>query len=121
LDHLPYAREVAWSHVTRGEQVADERCDIAGKQALGELANHGMLDVGFGDERAIDELTVTRSPGEDSPALKPGDYSRNGRLRQLPLGVKLLPDLRDGQLALLPEEAKDGGLEVGELLAIGHV
>jgi hypothetical protein len=61
-----------------------------------------MLDVGFGDERAINELSVARSTSEDSAALKPGDYSRNGRLSQLPLGVKLLPDLRDGQLALFP-------------------
>jgi hypothetical protein len=80
-----------------------------------------MLHIGLGDEGAIDELSVSRSAGEDSPALKPGDDRRDGGLRQLSLGVQLLPDLRDGQLALFPEEAKDGGLEVGELLAIGHV
>jgi hypothetical protein len=79
-----------------------------------------MLYIGFGDEGAIDELTVSRSPGEDAAALQPGDDRRDGRLRQLSLGVQLLPDLRDGHLALLPEEAKDGSLELGQLLAISH-
>jgi hypothetical protein len=80
-----------------------------------------MLNVSFGDERAIDELTLSSSPGEDSAALKPSDDRRNGGLRQLSLGVKLFPDLCDGQLALFPEKAKDSNLELSELVAISHL
>ena len=80
-----------------------------------------MLDVGLSDEGAIHELTVFGSPGEDSAALKPRDDRRHSRLCQLSLGVQLLPNLGNGELALLPEEAKDGGLELGELLAISHL
>src|SRR6476469_3772097 len=79
-----------------------------------------MLDIGFSDKRAIRELPIPRSASEDSPSLKPGDDRGDGRLRQLSLRVQLLPDLGDGQLALIPEQAKDGGLELGQLLAIGH-
>src|SRR4051812_41650530 len=79
-----------------------------------------MLYIGFGDQGAIDELLVTRPPCEDSSALEPSHDGGNSRLRQLSLGVQLLPDLRDGELALFPEQAKDGDLELGELLAVRH-
>jgi hypothetical protein len=62
-----------------------------------------MLDVSFGDEGAIDKLTLAGSPGEDSAALETSDDGGDGCLRQLSLGVQLLPNLRDGQLALFPE------------------
>jgi hypothetical protein len=101
--------------------VANERRDITGKQTLGELAHHGMLNVGFGEERAIDELPVSGSPGEDSATLKPGDDRRDRRLRQLSAGVQLLPDLGNSELSLLPEEAQDGNLELGKLLTISHM
>src|SRR2546423_29056 len=80
-----------------------------------------MLYVSFGDEGAIDELTLPGSSGEDSAALEPRDDRSDRRLGQLPLGVQLLPDLGDRQLALLPKQAKDGDLELSELLAIRHL
>ena len=58
LGSSPYACEVARSHVTSREQVAHERGDVAGKETLCHLTHHGMLDVSFGDEGAIDELTI---------------------------------------------------------------
>src|SRR5688500_2257497 len=79
-----------------------------------------MLYVWLGDQRAIDELTVSCSSGEDPAALEPRDNRSHGRLRQLTRGVQLLPDLCDGQLPLFPEEAEHRNLELGELLAIGH-
>src|SRR4051812_23559523 len=79
-----------------------------------------MLYVGFGDESAIDVLLVSRSPRQYAAALEPCDDRGDSRLRQLSLGVQLLPDLRDGELALFPEESKDGDLELSELLAVGH-
>jgi hypothetical protein len=72
-----------------------------------------MLDVSFGDEGAIDELAVLGSSGQDAPALEPRDDRRDCRLRQLSLGVELLPDLSYCQLALIPEEAEHRGLEIG--------
>src|SRR6185436_5772638 len=79
-----------------------------------------MLYIGFSNEGAIDELPVLGASRQDSPSLEPGDNGGNGRLRQLTLRVQLLPDLGNGQLAVVPEQAKDGGLELGQLLAIGH-
>src|SRR5256885_3545416 len=96
LDHLLYAGEIAGCHVTRREQVAEQGSDVASEQPLGELAYHRVLDVCFCDKRAIDELTVLRSSGEDTPSLQPGDNRGDSSLRQLSLGVQLLPDLRGG-------------------------
>src|SRR5687767_5958862 len=121
LDHLTYAREVSRCHVTRGEEVGDERGDVARKETLGELAHHRMLYISFGYEGAIHELTVACSPGENSAALESGNDRGDCRLRQLSLVVQLLPDLRDRQLALIPEQAEDGDLELGQVLAIGHL
>src|SRR5687768_4732992 len=116
LDHLPYAREISRCHVACGKEVGDERGDVARKETLGELAHHRMLYISFGYEGAIHELTVACSPGEDSAALEPGNDRGDCRLRQLSLVVQLLPDLRDCQLALVPEQAKDRDLELGQVL-----
>src|SRR6185436_2405869 len=100
--------------------MADEGGDVAGEEALGELAHHRMLDIGLGDERAIDVLPVLCSPAEDAASLYSCHDSGDCCLRQLTVGVQLLPDLRDRQLPLFPEEAKDGDLELGQRLTIGH-
>jgi hypothetical protein len=67
--------------------VADERGDIAGEEAFGELAHHRMLHIGLSDESAIDELAVFCSSREDAAPLEPGDDGRDGCLRELSLGV----------------------------------
>src|SRR2546423_2980046 len=121
VDHFLSGREIAGCHVTRREQVAEKGGDITGKKALSELTDHRVLDLGFSDERAIDELTVFRSSGENPASLQPRDNRRNSRLRQLSLGVQLLPDLRSGQLTVFPQQAKDGDLQFGQRLAIRHL
>src|SRR3982751_5032102 len=118
VDHFLYARQIAGCHVTRREQVAEKGGDVTGKQALGELTDHRVLDVGFSDERAVDELPILRPPREYPTSLQPRDNRRDSRLRQLSLGVQLLPDLRGGQLAVFPQQAKDRDLEFGQRLAI---
>src|SRR5689334_14768765 len=79
-----------------------------------------MLHIGFGDEGAIDELLVLRPSREYAPSLQSCNDGRDGCLRQLSLGVQLLPYLGDGQLALIPEKAQDRDLELGQRLAVGH-
>src|SRR4051812_38853857 len=78
VDHLPYAREIARSHVTRSEQVADERSDVAVEQAFRELADHGVLDVRLADEGAVDVLLVARASRQDATALEARDDGGNG-------------------------------------------
>src|SRR5256885_16020751 len=80
-----------------------------------------MLNVCLSNQRPIDELLVSGSSGEDASALETRDNWRHCCLRQLSLGVQLLPDLSYRQFALFPEKAKDGDLELGELLAVGHL
>src|SRR2546423_9547182 len=121
LDHFLYAREIAGCHVTGREQVAEQGSDVASEQPLGELAHHRVLDVGFSDKGSVDELTVLDSSGENATSLQPGDNRGDSSLRQLSLGVQLLPDLRGGQLAVFPQQAKDRDLELGQRLAIRHL
>ena len=62
-----------------------------------------MLHIGLGDQSAINELAVFGAAREDAPPLQPRDDGGDGGLRQLPVGIELLPDLRDSELALIPE------------------
>src|SRR5688500_19548296 len=100
--------------------MADESRRVAGEHPLRELADHRLLDIGFGDHGAIDELAVARSPSDDPSTLESRDECRDGGLGETPLVVERLPYLGDGGLATVPEQAENGELELGELVTFGH-
>src|SRR4051812_34761004 len=88
LDHLPYACEVAWCHVTSGKQVAHERGHVTVEQALGELLHHRVLDISLRDECPVHELAVPAAPLQHASALQSRDDGRDGRLREMALRVQ---------------------------------
>src|SRR4051812_30098545 len=120
FDHPPDTGEIARGHVRRGDEVIDEGRGIAREQSLGQLAHHRMLHVRFRDRGAVEELSVARAPRDDAPTLQTRDECRDRRLREAALLVERLPQLGDGGLTPLPEQAQDGQLELGELMTLGH-
>src|SRR4051812_39504178 len=79
-----------------------------------------MLDIGFGDRGAIEELSVARAPCDDPSTLETCDECRDGGLCETALLVKRFPELADRGFAAIPEQAEDGELQLGDLMTFRH-
>src|SRR5256885_14523688 len=122
LDHVADPGDVTRTHVFGGGQMLDERGDVAIEQALRQLTDHRVLHLALGHRRAVVVLAGLGGspPGDDTTALESRQHRGNGGLGEPALGVQGLPDVLDRCLAPVPQDAQDGELQLGELVALRH-
>src|SRR5438874_12563577 len=82
LDHVADPGDVTRTHVFGGEQMLDERGDVAIEQPLGQLTDHRVLHLALGDRGAVVVLPgLWRGPpGDDTTELESRQHRGNGGL-----------------------------------------
>ena len=95
---------------------------ISSPVALGQLTDHRVLHFLLGHRGAVVVLARLGGgpPSDDPAALEARQHGGDGGLGQPALGVQGLPDVLDRRFALVPDDAQDGELQLGELMALRH-
>src|SRR6266581_6020057 len=122
LDQFADLGDVTRADVFAREQMLDQGGDVAVEQALGQLTDHRVLHFLFGHRGAVVELARLRrgAPSDDAAALEARQHRGDGGLGEPALGVQGFPDVLHRRFALVPDDAQDGELQLGELVALRH-
>src|SRR5262249_31154322 len=103
------------------EQVGDEGRRVAEEEPARQLADHRPADVLLAHLGAVEELPAGGLVRDDALLLHLREHRRDRRQRALlVVGAEDLVDARDAGLALLPEDAHDRVLKIGELVRARH-
>jgi len=119
VDEALHALQIARGDFTFGEQMADQRRDVAPEQPVGESGHHRTTDVLLRYERAVHEVSAFRPPGGEPGLFEPRQEGGDGREGQPALGLQGRVHVGDPGLAGLPQHPHDVQLQLGQL-EIGH-
>ncbi len=118
FDHVHETLQLVAVHLVRTHQVADECRGVALEEGSGQFAHLGVAYLLLRNESPIDVLTPLLAVRQDAPLLEPREQSRNGSESETPDLRHGGVDLLGGRLSALPEDAKNGELELGQGMRI---